>query len=646
MANREIEAILRISSKLGSMTALTTLQQKLAAVDKQAKAYNRTNSAMARGLDATMLAAQRALAPAALTYGAVKAISAYADIERKISRIGITAEASVGQTSEAMGRLRNIASQVRMPFEQVVDAADSLVSSGKSLEETYALLPAISKTAQASGAEIADVATTADALSVSLGITAGQMESAFDKLAFAGKQGKFELRDMAGELPSLAPAFAALGYKGEESIGKLAAMLQAVRKETGSSGEAATALQNIFQKMYSAETEKKFDKFGIKMRKRLKEATEQGEDLLDAFVDLSLEATKGDMSQLPLLFTDAQYLQGMRALINQKEMVKELQAAMRNAAGTIGEDARRIANDTRSALDQLSDSFSQFYAAGGKLIVDAGATDVMDAFSEQVARGDAIKRWLDASGMSEVEKWQWRFRNIGPMGTYVGTEADAAAHSMGFRTLAERQRELLGQAQAEFRDSGPGPRRLAPGEIPIPVGRPDVAPRSTYEIVSPNYMPGQVPVPTARPSEAEIAELERQRQQREFLEEMARQDAARGYNVRLSEPREETRFDAFEANQGSAGRAISEMLAGIENLAIDLKDSGEAAGQSMQQGVEQGGDAAGRAIRAAFDAAVPALAAAIRNAVANISVNARVSGGVNADVGRSGGDVARGGGPR
>jgi len=69
MANREIEAILKISSKLGSMRALNTLQRELGKVDKQAKAFSRSQAVIARAGAAAFAASARVIAPTAVALG-------------------------------------------------------------------------------------------------------------------------------------------------------------------------------------------------------------------------------------------------------------------------------------------------------------------------------------------------------------------------------------------------------------------------------------------------------------------------------------------------------------------------------------------------------------------------------------------------
>ncbi|TIS74088.1 MAG: phage tail tape measure protein, partial [Mesorhizobium sp.] len=140
----------------------------------------------------------------------------YAQLERTIGRIVINADKPATSIKPTIAVLQELADKSKLPFDNVVQGLETLIASGRSLEEGLAFLPSVARTAQASGSEMSDIALTADALANSLGITADRMQQAFDILAFEGKAGKFELKDMAAELPAIAPAFAALGYKGTE----------------------------------------------------------------------------------------------------------------------------------------------------------------------------------------------------------------------------------------------------------------------------------------------------------------------------------------------------------------------------------------------------------------------------------------------
>ncbi len=102
------------------------------------------------------------------------------------------------------------------------------------------------------------------------------MQLAFDALVAGGKAGQFELKDMARYLPSLAPAAKALGLEGQRGLESLVAMLQVIRKGSGTSEEAASSMQNILQKMQSEETTKRFKKMASTLRRRSQRAEKKG----------------------------------------------------------------------------------------------------------------------------------------------------------------------------------------------------------------------------------------------------------------------------------------------------------------------------------------------------------------------------------
>lgn len=339
------------------------------------------------GTQAAIIGGQNMLVGALAGYvtgGAAKqAFTAYADFDRRMTRIRQTADASVAEAEQAKNRIRQIAQEVALPVDEVMGGVEDLVASGRSLGETLAFLPAVAKTAQASGAAVGDIAKTADAIGTSMGIAGDQMQRAFDILVQQGKAGKFELKDMAQYLPSLAPAAAAVGLRGAEGLNQLAAVLQTVRTQTGSAGEAATSVQNIFSKMESQETAKKFKKFGIDLPKEMAKARKEGKNLLDVFIQLSERALKGDLSKIPQLFTDMEFARGMRALLSNKAALQGFIAEMAKAGGAVERDLKAPVNDARASIDRLSNAWSEAQAAFGKAAEAGGAVSLLNSLTEE-----------------------------------------------------------------------------------------------------------------------------------------------------------------------------------------------------------------------------------------------------------------------
>ncbi len=470
MSNRTIEAVLRLSAKLGSMQAFGQMGNKLDQVDRKAKAFNRTQGAMSKGALLAGRTIAGAVAGIATVRGAASLVTNFAEAERRLNRIAINADASEEQLSKMFRTVDRAANDYAMSQQNVTEGMEALVASGRSLEDALGFLPSVAATAQASGAEVADIANTADAVAGSFGFAADEMQRAFDILVTSGKQGKFELKDMAQYLPSLAPAMRTLGYRGEEGLGKLASMLQTVRMQTGGASEAATALQNVLQKMESNETAKKFGEFGIDLRKEMAKARREGKDLLEVFMDLTDKATKGQMHLLPQLFTDAQFQAGMRALLQGRGALQDFIGTLRNASGATERDLNRVLSDTQAKVDRLSSSYDRLGKTAGAAMTHLGVGDAMDFASRSIDYGMAVDAGLEQSG---VKGWVSR--------SLWGAVNDRKAHDSmawmgGYRSDRDRSmidnygRMAAGRATRVPREPSYG-FRMDQNGVPVPVSQ-------------------------------------------------------------------------------------------------------------------------------------------------------------------------------
>ena len=545
-------------------------------------------------------------------YAAGKAYANFADLESRVNRIMINADKGVGSIQPTIQRLQKVAADTALPFAEIVSGLETLVASGRSLDEALAFLPSVAVTAQASGAAMADTALSADALAGSLKISSADMQRAFDILVAGGKAGKFELKDMAQYLPSLLPAFAALGYEGTEGLQKVVAMLQMVRNQAGSSSEAATGLSNVFQKMNSVETAKKFKDFGIDITKALEKAKREGRDVLDVFLDMTMVATKGDLSKLTRLFTDAEMQKGVRALITQREELKALTTALGQVDGSTLRDFIQATEISSAKIQRMSNLWQKFVEQVGSGVATV-ANPALQTVTDQI--DGTVARWQSQSGMSEAERNEERNtfarryleRNPGAWGQEVNAAYMKAQEKKGRgeeqTVFAELNRQDRAEKLEEFYRSGKA--RSSTGR---------------HNIERLGVSSGRIPVPGQDPRRGgggrrSMAETYSHGTGREYAAGAV--DVAADWGRRN---RREMLRNADLATLGMDGMFGAELEAGATKAAEKMKEGGGQAGQATVDAIKAQASALGQAIgQSAASAILAALTKGVPGIIANSS---------------------------
>ena len=239
---------------------------------------------------------------------------------------------------------------------------------------------AIGRAATGSRAQVEDLSKASVAYMTHLGGSPKDLARFFDMVAQAGKEGSFELKDMAKHFPSLAPHLKAMKLQGDEAVATLAALAQVAKLGTGSTDSAATNLENFLTKMSSSETRRKFEKMltPAKMReykldryvkfkkgketfdleKYIKDAQAKNKNSVEAMIDLLATITKGDNFRIGELFEDMQVQAFLRPLIQNLERYKEIKKKSLSARGVVDKDFQNNLETSNEALKGLSNEWT------------------------------------------------------------------------------------------------------------------------------------------------------------------------------------------------------------------------------------------------------------------------------------------------
>lgn len=260
------------------------------------------------------------------------------DFRAGLTDIGLKANLDRSQRAELGSFLLDQAKETNQTPEVLRAGFDTLVSNGLEAKDARALVNPVAKAATAWNTAFEAVAETDFALLDKMALTAKQIDRAHSIMSYAGKKGAFEQADMAANFPELTAAYKVRGEQGLPAVADLAAGLQAVRKNTGSSSTAANNLGDLIGKLSSPDVEKNFAKMGVNLPQQLAKANAEGRPLLDTIVELTKLATKGDQSRLAYLFGDKEARAGVQALWQNQHFYNKLRMEALMAMGEVDRD--------------------------------------------------------------------------------------------------------------------------------------------------------------------------------------------------------------------------------------------------------------------------------------------------------------------
>ena len=355
---------------------LETVESRL---DRNRKAITASRNAFGTAIGAT--------AAMALPMGA--AANKAATFQYQNQMIGNTAEMSPAEIGALSKAILQSSKDANQSTENVQQAIGFLVAAGMNFKTAKASIRTIGRTTTAAGAEIEDLSKASFTLIDSLKIAPDGLQRALDALAYAGKEGNVELKDMAKVMPVLGSSFVALKMQGLEATATMGAALEVARKGAADADEAANNMRNFMAKMMSPDTLKKARKnFGMDLYAVIQEAQTNGGNPFEAAMQAIMKATAGDQKKIGELFQDMQVQNFLRPMIqNWDEYTRIKNEALNNSAGTTDRDFDKVMATSRAKMDAAKN-------AAGRLGITFG-TVLLPAIGNAAAKMGALMDRMD-----------------------------------------------------------------------------------------------------------------------------------------------------------------------------------------------------------------------------------------------------------
>ena len=306
---------------------------------------------------------------AGLAFGQL--IKSASQFEASLSEIAKTAGASEKEIASLAVALKELSAPSKTNLAPSILAAGvkDLVAQGLKLNDAIASMETLGKVAVATNSELTDVTKTGFQLQSALKIKPTELKETFDALAFAGKAGAFELKDMAQFMPTIASAATSIGITGKKGAVALAAMMQMVRKDAPGAAEASTRLTDALLKMTAPDAVKNFAKFGVNIEQVLKGAVAKGINPMDAALKELQRVTGGDAFKLSQIFGDKEAKLALMSLMKYREEYEKLKAAAGGAAA-----AGTVQADFEASLETFNGKLQTLQTSGEILALSLGNT--------------------------------------------------------------------------------------------------------------------------------------------------------------------------------------------------------------------------------------------------------------------------------
>ena len=308
------------------------------------------------GQNMTKLGAGLTVGGGALAYklGITQAIPEALALEHQLRELGNVGQLSAKQLESMDKRLGSISRYTNQFRSEIAEGLNVLVASGVDPEKALDYMNVIGRTATAEQAAIVDISRTAFSVSDNLKVPIDDLAKSMDILAMSGKEGRFELKDMASAFPSLTAGASMLGMRGTPAVASLGAALQVAMKGAGEASEAANNLENFIQKVTSPLAVKNFEEvFGVNLKQVLIDSAEQGLDQILEVIEIMKEASGGDMFRISEVFQDKQVLNFLKPMLQNLDEYKRIKASALGASGVVDSDFTHMMETTNEQFKLL-----------------------------------------------------------------------------------------------------------------------------------------------------------------------------------------------------------------------------------------------------------------------------------------------------
>lgn len=296
------------------------------------------------------------LAAFGLTLSVGAAAKGIIEMDHRMARLGLTANASAEQVSKMKQAIFNAAqlSDIKLDPTNILAGLEVVMTKTGDLKYAEENIKNIGFAIQASG-ESGDAIGSVFAEFQKFGYSAEQISALMDDMVAQSDQGAFTFAEFAKAAPAVFSAYSAIGT-APENIRKANAAMQILVAGTKSPEIAVTALNSAMAELSDPEKQKKLRQLGIRVR----DSAGNFRDFNDIMFDIVNKANQmGNADFFGTIFGTTS-MQAVRSYMTQGERMFESLTNLGDTTGLLQKKASTMAGTLQSNITNLQTAFSKF----------------------------------------------------------------------------------------------------------------------------------------------------------------------------------------------------------------------------------------------------------------------------------------------
>ncbi|HIF6970092.1 phage tail tape measure protein [Klebsiella pneumoniae] len=339
--------------------------------------FARTNRRAMNVVKATSAAAGRAIDAVGNRYTGMIAgfasgamLRNFADTDRRLTRLGISADKTKEQITSIYSDVQDVSIKTRIDDKELVGFLETVNAMTGDIEFGIKNLKSAALTIAGTGSSGESVGALF-AQFQKYGINDDKNSTlAMDVLNRLGKEGAYELKDLAEKAGPSLSLYAAAGGRGVKGIKDVGVVMESAMDATGNRDTAATLVENFIREVQNPKIAAALEKKGVKIRDKNGKLKYSLPELLLMLSEGSARGGKksgkgqlGELMDVGFTQTSLDLISGVSSQKGQ-ENLRRYNAVVADGA-SIQKDATYAAQDFTSALQSLNTTWLKF--ANGNL---------------------------------------------------------------------------------------------------------------------------------------------------------------------------------------------------------------------------------------------------------------------------------------